>query len=112
MNFYQRCLLPPLLFIFFHSFSQDSLFSITPVSNNYLESVSGQANKLDEKLDRKSQKTLEQFQKQEEKIKRKLARIDSSKAAYLFSNATDQYKSLGNKLNNGLLSKGYNASLD
>jgi len=112
MKFFHRCLLAPLLFFFFYSSSQDSLSSIEPVSNNYLESVSGQANKLEEKLGRKSQKALEQFQKQEERIKRKLFRIDSSKAASLFNNSSDQYKTLEEKLNKGLLSKDYNASLD
>jgi hypothetical protein len=112
MKFRHRCLIAPLLFFFFHSYSQDSLSSIQPVSNKYLESVAGRADKLDEKLDRKSQKALEQFQKQEEKIKRKLSKIDSSKAASVFNNAADKYKSLEEKLNKGVLSKGYNASLD
>jgi hypothetical protein len=112
MKFHHRFLLTPLLFFYFHSYSQDSLSSIQPVSNNYLESIGGRADKLEEKLDRKSQKALGQFQKQEERIKRKLSRIDSSKAASLFNNAADQYKSFEQKLQKGILSKGYNASLD
>lgn len=112
MKFRHRCLLTPLLFFFINSFSQDSLSSIQPVSNNYLESVAGRADKLEQKLDKKSQKALEQFQKQEEKIRKKLSKIDSSKAAAVFNNATSQYNSLGERLDKGILSKGYNASLD
>jgi hypothetical protein len=112
MNFDRRPLLTPILFFFFHCYSQDSLSSIQPVSNRYLESIAGRADKLNEKLNRKSQKALIQYQRQEARIKKKLSKIDSSKAALVFNSATEKYKSLDKKLDKGIVSKNYNASLD
>ena len=88
-----------------------SLFNKT-ISDNYLETVAGKAGKVEEKLDRQSQKALERFKKQEARLYKKLSKINSSKASALINKATDQYKSLEQRLEKKLLSKSYNASLD
>jgi hypothetical protein len=110
---FHHLLLTAIFFCFSHySYAQDSLSFNKSISDNYLETVAGKAGKVEEKLDRQSQKALERFQKQEARLYKKLSRIDSSKATALFNKATDQYKSLEQRLEKGLLSKSYNASLD
>jgi hypothetical protein len=112
MNFRRTNLIALLLIFSFCTAAQDSSNSLQPLSNNYFKTVSERASKLDEKLDRKSQKALEQFQKQEERIRKKLSKIDSSKAVEVFGRASEKYNSLEQKLEKGILSKSYNASLD
>ena len=67
---------------------------------NYLNVVSKKAGDIDQKLDKKSEKALAQLQKQEEKLRRKLFRLDSSKAKELFVNAEAKYGELENKIKN------------
>ena len=67
---------------------------------NYLNVVSKKAGDIDQKLDKKSEKALAQLQKQEEKLRRKLYRLDSSKATVLFVNAEAKYGELKNKIEN------------
>lgn len=112
MNFRPPILITILFCFSFCSFAQDSLLVTKTVSKNYLETVGDKAEKFEERLDKKSKKVLEKFQKQESSIYAKLSKIDSSKATSLFNTATDQYKSLEQRLERGLLSKTYNASLD
>jgi hypothetical protein len=78
-------------------FAQDSVSTAT-VSVKYVEQVSGLAGKLDQKLDKQTSKALRQLEKQEARIRQKLAKTDSSKAAQLASNAKQQYHSLQQKL--------------
>lgn len=70
----------------------------TPVSLQYLTKISGKTNNLEQKLDRRSAKALQRLQKQEEKIRRKLASTDSSKAITIFSTAKEQYAQLEQRL--------------
>jgi hypothetical protein len=109
MKFHHLHLTIILFCISHYSIAQDSLSFNKTISDNYLETVAG---KVEEKLDRQSQKALERFQKQEARLYQKLSKIDSSKAAALLNKGTDQYKSLEQRLENGMLSKSYNASLD
>jgi hypothetical protein len=110
---FHHLLLTAIFFCISHcSIAQDSLSFNKTISDNYLEIVAGKAGKVEEKLDRQSQKALERFQKQEARLYNKLSKIDSSKATALLNKATDQYKSLEQRLEKGLLSKSYNASLD
>jgi hypothetical protein len=53
---------------------------------------------VSEKLDKKSEKALSQLQKQEDKIRRKLSRLDSSKAKQVFGDAESKYTELKQKL--------------
>lgn len=70
------------------------------ISSEYLGTVQLKASALTEKLDKKSAKALSDLQKQEEKIRRKLLRLDSSKAKELFDGAKAKYQELEQKLNN------------
>ena len=90
---------------------QDSILSSRTISPQYLDKVADKADRLEQKLDKKSQKALEQWQRQEAKIKRKLAGIDSLKAKQIFGNAGQQYQQLEQKLQGGNL-KQYVPSLD
>jgi hypothetical protein len=90
-----------------------ALDSLPALPGRYLEVVASNASQLERKLEGKSDKALAQLKKQEEKIRRKLARIDSSKAAQFFGNAQAKYQSLENKLNGKLSSvRQYIPSLD
>jgi hypothetical protein len=67
---------------------------------NYLTQVSGKFDDVSEKLDKKSEKALVALQKQENKIRRKLSRLDSSKAKQVFGDAGSKYTELKQKLEN------------
>ncbi len=82
-------------------FTQDSVSVQPQVSQKYLATISAQAGSLEEKLDKKSQKVLAKFQRQESKIMAKLMKIDSSAAKELFDNAAAKYKGLEEKLKGG-----------
>jgi hypothetical protein len=90
----------------------DTTLSSRPVSSGYLDKVSAKAEQLEQKLDKKSTKTLQQFQKQEARIKRKLARLDSLKARQIFGDAEARYIQLEQKLQNTGSLKQYIPSLD
>lgn len=85
--------------------AQDTTASGAKVSSAYFKAVTSSANSLETKLDRKTQKVLRQFQKQENKLKSKLERTDSMAAAQVFGNASQQYKNLEAKLQNPELKK-------
>jgi hypothetical protein len=68
------------------------------INAKYFEAVSKKAGTLEQQLDRKSAKALARLQKQEEKIKRKLAKIDSLAAHNVFAEAEAKYKQLEEKL--------------
>lgn len=93
-----------------HSQLPDSL-STQSIPVKYFESVSSSAKKLEEKLDKKSEKALAQLQKQEEKLKHKLSKIDSIAAKNIFLDADAKYKDLQEKLKNPSL-KQYIPRLD
>jgi vacuolar-type H+-ATPase subunit H len=89
--------------------AQDSLVQIP---SRYLDQVSSKANQLEQKLDHKSEKALRQMQQLEQKMMKKLEKLDSSKAKEIFGDAEHKYKELEQRLQSGLLSKNYIASLD
>lgn len=74
--------------------SDDSISLPSISSERYIESVNSSVSNLQQKLDKKSEKVLQQFQKQEARIKRKLGKIDSVKAASIFADAEQQYQQL------------------
>jgi hypothetical protein len=112
MKFHHHLLLFLVLSIAKQGMAQDSLSSLPSISPKYLESISLKAEKIQDNLGKKSKKALAQFQKQEDKLRRKLSKIDSTKANAIFCGVSDQYKALGDRLQNGILSKSYVASLD
>ena len=80
--------------------SQDSSSrSLPSISIQYPDRISAKAKTLEEKLDKKSTKALQQLQKQEAKMKRKLMKIDSLAADNVFTNADKQYKDLEQRIN-------------
>jgi hypothetical protein len=92
-------------------FGQDSV-QVRQLPAKYLKDVSAKANSLQQNIDRSSNKTLEQMMKQEVKIKRKLARIDSLKATKVFGNVEQRYNELKQHLKGKIPFKQYIPSLD
>ena len=76
----------------------DTASVFSPVSNKYFEQVNAKAGQLEQKLDKQSQKIIAQFLKQENKLKRKLARKDSTTATAVFGDAKERYDQLQQKL--------------
>ena len=74
--------------------SHDSVNTQSKIQNKYISEVSEKAAKLESKLDKKAAKVLEAFQRQEEKIIRKLSLKDSSKAAELARNSREKFENL------------------
>lgn len=95
------------LFIVFSLFSYANLNSQEAdtlqqkISLQYLEKTGVQATALSNKLDKKAERVLAKFQKQEAKMRAKLMKMDSSAAKELFDNAAAKYKGLEEKLKNG-----------
>jgi len=77
----------------------------------YLDQVSSKAASLENKLDKQSEKALAQLQKQEEKLKHKLLKVDSIAAKNIFADADAKYKELQQRLQNAPL-KQYLPRLD
>lgn len=82
--------------------AQDST-SIEQVSKKYLDAVAVKAKSLEEKLDKKSEKALDQLQKQEAKLRGKLEKIDSVAAKNVFAGAENKYNLLAQKLKDNKL---------
>ncbi len=88
----------------FISFGQDS--STARVSLQYVDHLSATADRLEKKLDKQTTKALQQLQKQEDRMRRKLQKIDTLKANEIFGPAKE-------KLNKNLTgAKQYIPSLD
>jgi len=119
MNFRQAVLLTIGIIMTVCAYAQspspvdDTAPDLSPsLSSKYLDKVSSKANQLEQKLDKQTVKALQQWQKQEARIKRKLARTDSLKAAAIFGNAEQQYKQLEQKLQSKTSLQQYIPSLD
>jgi len=72
--------------------------SLVAMPSNYLTKVSAKANQLEEKLDKKSEKALNEMLDAEKRIQSKLSKIDSSKAKQIFTDGEQKYKNLKEKL--------------
>jgi len=79
--------------------AQDSAANPNLISKKYLDVVNARATNLNKKLDRKTQKVLQQFKKTEAQLKTKLSLKDSTAAATLFAGTEQQYKELETRLN-------------
>ncbi|MEI9806779.1 MAG: hypothetical protein WDO16_02235 [Bacteroidota bacterium] len=97
--------------IVFSAFAQDSS-AVTQISSAYITAVSSKADQLEQKLDKKSAKAVQRLQKQEARMKRKLAGLDSLKAKQVFGDADEKYKALQERLSNTGSVKQYIPSLD
>jgi hypothetical protein len=91
--------------------AQDSISKLQ-LPAKYLADVSDKANHLEQKLDQKTDRVLDKMTKQEERLKRKLAKIDSLKAEQVFGNVKGRYKQLKQSLATKLSGKKYIPSLD
>ncbi len=98
------------LLVLVHLNAQDTASGQVP--SRYLESVSHKANFLEAKLDKQSAKAVQRLQKQEARMKRKLAGLDSLKAKQVFGDADEKYKALQERLSNTGSAKQYIPSLD
>lgn len=87
-------------FFTLHLYGQDttSKFSIS-IPAKYFDKVSDKAAHINEQLDKKSGKALARFAKQEERIKRRLATIDSLAAKNIFTTTENKLQQLQQKLN-------------
>lgn len=99
-----------LFLIILHIHAQDS--SRIHLPSKYLDNVSSKTNYLEQQLDDKTDKVLSQMMKREEKMKRKLMKIDSLKAKEIFGNVEEKYKNLKQRLASKLSGKKYITSLD
>jgi hypothetical protein len=86
--------------------------SLLSISSKYIDQVTGKSEKLNQKLDQQTEKALMKWQKQDEKIRKKLARIDSSKAKELFSHTEHSVQQFKNRIQNSSLGSSYVPSLD
>jgi len=80
------------------SAQESSNTSLIALPAKYFDKVSKKASAIDEKLDAKTETVLRQFQKRQEKIKRKLYKIDSLAAKNIFTETEQRYKKLEQKL--------------
>ncbi|MBL7728459.1 MAG: hypothetical protein JNM68_12270, partial [Dinghuibacter sp.] len=68
------------------------------VPGKTIERINKKAEAYSQKIDRQTEKYLRRLEKQELKLQRKLAKLDSTKAAQLFSGTREKYTELKNKL--------------
>ena len=73
--------------------------SVTKISENYFNAINKKAESLSEDLDKKGKRALARMQKEEAKLQRKIAKIDSLAANNIFSNSAEKYNELQQKLN-------------
>lgn len=78
--------------------SQDSLPAAEQVSKKYLDVVSASSARMSGQIDKKAEKTLRLFRKQEEKLIRKLSKVDSAAAKQLKLDANTRYKELEERM--------------
>jgi len=100
-----------IAFVALHSQAQNT-DSIVQIPSAYLDNVTSKTSQLQLKLDRKSEKALQQMQKLEQKMMGKLRGRDSIKAKEIFGDAAQRYKELGQRLEKGLPLQQYLPSLD
>jgi hypothetical protein len=75
--------------------AQDSSFQL---SSGYLSKVKSKVENTEQVLDRKTERLLDQMQKEEQRLNRKLAKIDSLAAKRLFAETENKYAELRKKL--------------
>jgi hypothetical protein len=85
---------------------------ITSLPGKYLANISAKARLLEQQLDKQSVKALAHMQKKEDRMRRKLFKIDSVKALELFSGSQQQYERLSQKIEKAGSVKFYTSSID
>lgn len=110
-----RLVIATIILVFSTGFvcAQDSTRHLSEqLSSRYIAAAKDKVGDIAIKLDKKSQKVLSQLRKQEDKIIRKLAKIDSSKAVQLAATAKAKYEALEARLKNPGKLKQYIRGLD
>lgn len=92
--------------------AQSDTLTSPAVGGAYLAQVSSKAAKLDQQLDRQSQKVLSGLQREEERLRRKLARKDTAAASKIFQQSAQQYAQLQDRLRHAGPPQQYIPSLD
>ena len=100
------------LLVIFLSLCATAQDSSQVLPSEYLSRVSSRVNSVQEKLDRYSDKALFSLQKQEERMHKKLSKLDSSKAKQVFASAQSRYDALQRKLDNPGSASSYIPFLD
>ncbi|GEM_PF-4630185 len=78
--------------------AQDSLHLIAANTSQFIDIVSSKSAQLRGRFDKKSKKALFRFKKNEERLKRKLLRLDSLAAKNAFADAGKKYEELEKRL--------------
>jgi len=83
-------------------FAQDSAVIVTAnnsLPNKYIKAIDAKSDKLSNTLDAKTTKYLRRFQKQENRLLRKISnKVDSSTSQRLFTDAEKQYQQLSERI--------------
>ena len=90
-----------LLSTHFSTIAQDSiplLEKVKQLPDQFLQDVTTKAKRLEDKVMEYSEKSLAKLEKQELKLKRKLAKKDSLAAVQIFGDVKEKYKSLRGQL--------------
>jgi hypothetical protein len=89
--------------------AQDSTATAIRVSEQFTRGVNRKISGMDDRLTQQSEKYLRSLSKQEATIRRKLAKLDSSRAAEIFSDTQQAYEQLSRKLSsvNGKMDKAF-----
>lgn len=78
---------------------KDSLVKkVTPIPGKYLSQVKQKSDKMQRQVSRRSEQALSRFMKQEERLKRRLGKLDSLKANNLFAHSIDSLGSLKSRM--------------
>ncbi len=96
---------------FTNLYAQDQPFvpDADKITGKYLDAVTGKSATISRDIDRQTEKYLSKFQREENRIRKRLAKKDSSAAAKVFANSSQQYAALQQKItakSQQLVSKG------
>ena len=94
-----------------YTYAQEDPVAVANIDSKYLAQVADKAGDIGRQLDKKSQQVLKTFQKEENRLRRKLARKDSAMAA-AFAGGDDEYAKFRGKLNHAEKLQHYIPSLD
>lgn len=76
----------------------DHIDSIPKFPSQYIDQISDKLSKIENRIDKRSGKVISQLQKQEKRLKKKLAKIDSIGAQKIFADAREKYDQLNQKI--------------
>lgn len=104
------CFLSAIPFISFSQASDNAKPVFFP--ENFLNEISTKASRLEAKLDAHEERSLKKLEREEKRLKKKLAKLDSVAANEVFGNAEDKYNQLQQTLQNPGKSAQYIPYLD